>query len=117
MSRERRELGRRGECLAEAHLGGKGYRLLERSYRCRLGEADLIMRDGDTVVFIEVKTRSSGSFGTPEEAVDARKQRKLVQVAQFYLRDRGLDDAPARFDVVAVADGEIRHIPDAFRVA
>ena len=115
MSRARLDLGKKGEDMAQAYLQEKGYRLLERSYRCKFGEADLIMQQGNTVVFIEVKTRSSMRFGTPQEAVNARKQEKLARVAQSYLRERGLENAPARFDVVAVLGREVRHIPDAFR--
>src|SRR5208283_1960198 len=77
MSRAHLDLGKKGEEMAQAYLREKGYRLLERSYRCKLGEADLIMQDGDTIVFVEVKTRSSASFETPEQAVNARKQKKL----------------------------------------
>ena len=115
MSRERLDLGKKGEDMAQAYLCRQGYRLLERSYRCKLGEADLIMQNGNTIVFVEVKTRSSNLFGTPQEAVDARKQKKLVRVAQSYLQERRLGNVPSRFDVVAVTGDDIRHIPDAFR--
>lgn len=115
MTRARIDLGKKGEDLAQAYLCKKGYRLLERGYRCRLGETDLIMQDGDTIVFVEVRARSSARFGDPAESVNAVKQRKIVRMAQVYLKEHGLENAPVRFDVVAVLGGELRHIPDAFR--
>ena len=74
------------------------------------------MQDGDTIVFVEVRTRSSARFGDPAESVNALKQRKIVRMAQVYLQERGRENAPARFDVVAVLGREVRHIPDAFRM-
>jgi len=94
--------GRLGESLAAEFLLGQGYAIVEKNYRKRYGEVDIIARDGDTLVFVEVKTRQSTVFGTPFEAVDGRKQRQLSRVAQEYLQSRGLIDAPARFDVVAI---------------
>ena len=114
MTRERLDLGRGGEDLAARHLSGLGYRLLGRSVRSRLGELDLVMKDGPTIVFIEVKTRSSGRFGEPEEAVDPRKQARIARAAQVYLKLKGWTDVPMRFDVVAISGGRVRHIPDAF---
>jgi len=114
MTRERLGLGRRGEKLAEEHLSRLGYRLLERSARSRLGEIDLVMKDGGTIVFVEVKTRSSVRFGEPEEAVDPRKQARIARAAQVYLKLKGWTDVPMRFDVVAISGGRVRHIPDAF---
>lgn len=98
----RAALGRRGEDLAAEHLVREGYRLLQRNYRCRLGEIDLVARDGEAVVFVEVKTRRSKAFGTSAEAVSASKQARLLRLADCYLRDRGLGNPPCRFDVVAV---------------
>ena len=115
MTFERLELGKNGETLAERHLTGLGYQLLEKSCRNRLGEIDLVMQDGETVVFVEVKTRASRRFGAAEEAVGPRKQRKLAQLALAYVRDRRLGNPPLRFDVVAIQGGEIRHIPNAFQ--
>ncbi|MBI4385821.1 MAG: YraN family protein [Elusimicrobia bacterium] len=109
------KLGKSGEALAERYLLGLGYRLLHRSYRTRLGEIDLVMKDGETVVFVEVKTRSAvGGFGKPEEAVDARKRLRISRAAASFLQRAGLQDALVRFDVVTVLGAEIRHIPDAF---
>lgn len=91
---------------------------MERNYRCRYGEIDLIAKDGETIVFIEVKSRRTASFGDPEESVSQAKQRKISTVALYYLEDKGLYDRPARFDVVSVfassSEQKITLIPDAF---
>mgnify|MGYP001004929930 CR=1 FL=1 len=113
-----RDKGRGGEDLALAHLQKKGYVILERNYRCRYGEIDLIAKDGPTMVFVEVKSRRSNIFGSPEEAVGIAKQKKLSTVALYYLMEKHLDDRCARFDVVTVMTAEekpeIRIIRDAF---
>ena len=75
------ELGRRGEQLAVDHLAARGMAVLERNWRCRLGEIDIVARDGDDLVFIEVKTRSNGDYGHPFEAIDARKRVRLWRLA------------------------------------
>lgn len=113
------EIGRRGEQLAERYLHDRGYRTLARNWRWRKGELDLIVeRDGE-LVFVEVKTRRSHRFGSPEEAVTARKQRRLIQTATAYLASTGRQDAQWRIDVVAIdLDPEseverIEHIQDA----
>lgn len=115
MTQERYQFGGQGERLAEQFLLKKGLSLVERSYRCKIGQIDLVMRDGETLVFIEVKNRSTSAFGAPEEAVDGRKQRKLARLAQAFLQHRRVGDVPVRFDVIAILGGEIRHLPDAFR--
>lgn len=94
--------GRLGESLAVEFLIGQRYAIVEKNYRRSCGEVDIIARDGGTLVFIEVKTRHSTVFGTPFEAVDARKQRQLSRIAQEYLQTHRLSEAPARFDVIAV---------------
>lgn len=103
MTRVRKNRGDRGEDRAASFLEAQGYRILERNYRCPLGEVDLIARDGATVVFVEVKTRASSRFGPPQAAVGPRKQRKMTAVALFYLKGQGWLAAPARFDVAAVS--------------
>ncbi len=107
------EEGRRGERLAERHLKAKGYRILERNYRLKLGELDLVARDGETVVFVEVKLRAGDAFGSPSEAVGSVKRRKLVRTAQAYIQDKGLD-CPMRFDVISILGETVEHITDAF---
>lgn len=112
------EVGRKGEELARAHLRRRGWRILETNHRSRLGEVDVICREGETVVFVEVKTRTSDAFGAPAEAVGTRKQNRLRALAQEYLAAGGLDSADIRFDVVAIRlDAKppaIEHIEGAF---
>jgi putative endonuclease len=115
-------LGRRGEEAAGRYLASVGYRILERRYRTRAGEIDFIAEDGDTLVFVEVKTRSSLSFGRPAEAVDARKRARLAAAASLYLARRGSPDRSCRFDVVEVLESggaprRILLIRDAFESA
>ncbi len=107
---ERRRLGDEGERLAEVFLRSKGYEILARNYRTRMGEIDLIARDGDEVVFVEVKARRGSAFGYPEEAVDTKKLRKLFRTAERYLQEFDLETA-YRFDVVAIEsqDGTPRY--------
>jgi putative endonuclease len=111
----------RGEEAAARYLKRFGYRILARRDRTELGELDLVALDGDTLVFIEVKTRDSADVGHPAEAVDAAKQRRLTRLAVAWLKRRRLLGRPARFDVVAVVwpKGErrprIEHIPNAFQ--
>ena len=114
----RSELGAEGERVAERFLKSKGLKVLERNYRTRLGEIDLVCREKRTIVFVEVKTRTSGLYGEGMEAVNARKQHKLHRLAQQYLQSYRLESADVRFDVLSVmfVSGEptIEHIPGAF---
>jgi putative endonuclease len=99
-------------------LKKKGYHLIEKNYVCKLGEMDIIAREKDTLVFIEVKTRASAFYGPPQLAVNAFKQRQLSKVALNYLNEKRLKDLKARFDVVAILlrpqGEEIELIKDAF---
>lgn len=116
---KRRETGRRGEEAAAHYLAAQGFRILHRNWRCRLGELDIVAEDGDTLVFVEVRTRAAqGRFGTAAESVDARKRRKLVALAQAYLAMTGRRNAPIRFDVIACTtragtEFVMEHIPNA----
>lgn len=98
-------LGKSGENYACLELERRGYAILERRYRTRAGEIDVIARDGEMLVFVEVKARRSARFGYPAEAVTASKQRRLVQMASFYILRKGLSNSRCRFDVVAVTFG------------
>jgi putative endonuclease len=100
----RGRFGRRGEDLACEALRRNGYAVVERRFRTRMGELDVIARDGDTIVFVEVKARSGGSFGTPFESISWQKRRRLCNMAAEYLLARRLAGAPCRFDVVAVTE-------------
>jgi len=102
MTQDRLSLGKKGEELALAQLKALKYRILERNFKCRLGEIDIIARDKNTLVFIEVKTRATKDFGGPAAAVNERKQRQLSKVALTYLHQKNLHHVPARFDVVAI---------------
>jgi putative endonuclease len=96
-------LGRSGEDRAEKHLAGRGYTILERNYTAPQGELDLIALDGDTLVFVEVKTRTNNAYGAPELAVDRRKQERMIKAALGYLKYKKLHQMPCRFDVVAIS--------------
>jgi putative endonuclease len=118
MSQARQTFGRIGEDLACAELERRGYVILERRYRCRAGEVDIVARDGQTVVFVEVKARGSAAFGNAAEAVTVDKRRRLARLALHYLARHGHPELPCRFDVVSVGDGpegaEVTVIPHAF---
>ncbi len=102
----RQERGNQAERQAEQLLMRHGMRCLARNFRCKRGELDLVMRDGDTVVFVEVRNRRYSQWGSAAESVDWRKQQKLIAAAQFYILSHPhLADSPCRFDVVA-ADGD-----------
>jgi len=113
-------LGSKGEDLAVRFLQKKGYRIIVRNYKTPVGEIDIIARDGDTIVFIEVKTRTDISFGYPFEAVNKRKRQKLKNLALLYLKRQG-KESPVRFDVLSIfcmdnGKKDIEHIKDAFEV-
>ena len=111
-------LGRRGEDLAAEHMTRLGFTIVERNYRCRDGEVDIVAARGGVVVFCEVKTRRTNRWGEPSEAVDGRKQERLRRLAARWLRERRPGAVEVRFDVVSVvargARPELVHIADAF---
>jgi len=117
-ARDRAELGHRGEELAVRHLIRKKYRILARNWRDRGGELDIVARDGGTLVFVEVKTRTSDSFALPVESVGYDKQRRLRRLADRYIARNAVADCEVRFDVVSVLDRgakpEIEHLENAF---
>ncbi|MEG0302035.1 MAG: YraN family protein [Gordonibacter sp.] len=96
------ELGRKGEDAAARFLDRRGYDIVERNWKCLAGEADIIARDGEALVFVEVKTRSSTDKGLPSEAVDAKKRRRYERIAALFLQDYEVVDVPVRFDVVSL---------------
>jgi len=102
MSRKRIALGQTGEDLACRELERRGYAILARRYRLRIGEIDIVCRDGRTVVFVEVKAREGRVFGEAAEAVTATKRRRIVSLATEYLARHHLSDQPCRFDVVSI---------------
>lgn len=119
MTFQRQRLGLEGEALAASELERLGYQILVRRHRSRFGEIDLIARDGPTVVFVEVKTKTDSRFGDPAEMVTTQKQRRLVSMAEEYASGHQLHATPCRFDVVAVdasiQPARITVYKDAFR--
>ena len=110
----RRETGTQYEERAAEYLIAQNYQILERNYRIRSGEIDIIARDGTGLVFIEVKYRKNDESGNPLEAVDIRKQRKIIKVARYYLYQKKYGNVPCRFDVIGICGSHIEHIKDAF---
>ena len=115
-----KEIGNFGEDKAAEYLESQGISVLKRNFHARCGEIDIIAKDGETIVFCEVKTRLSKAFGTPSEYVDYKKQEKIIKTALYYL---GNDDTDMRFDVIEVMYKltgdlmtvlEINHIKSAF---
>ncbi len=113
--------GQEGETVAVRHLKKCGYKILERNYRNKIGEIDIIAKDRDTIVFVEVKTRRNDHFGGPKWAVTYRKQQKISMVALAYLKELRMSDRKARFDVVTVVEHQLKPaveiIKNAFELA
>jgi putative endonuclease len=110
--------GKEGEKIAAAFLKKNGYRIIEINFRCPIGEIDIIAKEKKDLVFVEVKTRKSMELGYPEQAVGIRKQKKMSQLALWYLQKRKIVDTNARFDVVAITlipeKSEVKLIKNAF---
>jgi putative endonuclease len=119
MSNARQRLGVEGESIACAELERLGYLIVERNYRSRFGEIDIVANDKGTIVFVEVKTKTTDSFGDPVEEVTPQKQRQIVSMGQEYATYRCGPHTPCRFDVVAVdlsvVPNRITVYQDAFR--
>ena len=119
MTYARQRLGEQGESSACDALEKLGYTIIERRYRTRFGEIDVIANDQGTVVFVEVKTKTDCTFSDPVESVTKQKQRRVVSMAEQYVAYHRLDDTPCRFDVVAidssVTPSQITIYKDAFR--
>ncbi|MDZ4178910.1 MAG: YraN family protein [Coriobacteriia bacterium] len=115
-------MGQRGEDAASAYLERVGMSIVERNWRDKAGEIDVVALDGETLVFVEVKTRRSASAGTPEESVSPTKQKRLTRLARIYVDRAGLTECEIRFDVIAIlviADDRalLRHHRAAFVVS
>lgn len=107
-------LGKNGEKLVQRYLKKRGYKILQCNYRTPFGEADIIAKEKDEIVFVEVKARTSESYGTPREAVVAEKRRRYYQIAKFFWLENG-EEPNARFDVAEVdGDGNINYFKNAF---
>lgn len=112
---DKREQGRRYELFAANYLQEQGYQILEQNFCCRQGEVDIIAREGRYLVFVEVKYRRDLQNRAPAEAVDFKKQQKIRRAAQYYLyKKRCGEEAPCRFDVVAIAGEKVSLLRDAF---
>jgi putative endonuclease len=101
-----RSFGIHGEEIAAGYLARRGYRILERNFRTRMGEIDVIARDGDVLVFVEVKARRTDAFGGASSSVDRKKRVRLAKLARAYLHRRGWADRPCRFDLVTIRGGD-----------
>lgn len=111
-------LGKTGEKLAVTYLKSKGFKILEKNLRTRFGELDIIANDHGTLVFIEVKTRTSSVFGSPIQGINERKKSRLKNLALRYIAEKGLLEQEVRFDVLGILQTgkqiQIEHIPNAF---
>ena len=119
---DNKTLGERGETIATAYLKGQKFTIVERNFRCKAGEVDIIARDGNSFVFVEVKTRRNLSFGPPQLALTPFKQRQISKAALTWLAKKKLFGANARFDVIAILLPDhqlpvIDHIRNAFDLA
>ena len=120
MKKYKQKFGKKAEALAEEYLKRKGFQILKRNYRYGHKEIDLIGKDGNTIVFIEVKAARSKSFGAPQQWVNLKKQKNLIEVANDFIQKENVTDCDFRFDVLAISyqKGEevIDHIKNAFMV-
>lgn len=110
----KRKIGAEYEKKAGAYLEGRGYEILEYNYRCKPGEIDLVARDGEYLVFCEVKYRADERKGHPAEAVDLRKQKVISKCALYYITEHALQEAACRFDVISIEKDEITLYQNAF---
>lgn len=117
MTTTRREIGQWGEQMAADYLAGKGYRIIERNWCCAGGELDIIAAEGERLVFVEVRTRRGGRFGSAAESVTPAKQNRLIELAQTYLQEKTETPPAWRIDVVAIQLGpgrtRLNHIENA----
>lgn len=109
-----RQIGTVYERAVAHYMEQTGYVMIEYNYRCKAGEIDLIAKDGDCLVFCEVKYRTDDRKGDPLEAVDQRKQKRIFRCALKYLAEHRMEDIPCRFDVIGIENGRVTHIRNAF---
>jgi len=121
MKSDNKKTGKIGEDIAIDFLKKKGYKIIERNYKCVFGEVDIVARDRGDIVFVEVKSRRSEYFGDPTDAVDFNKQKKISKIALNYLNEKRLDNHDARFDVIAIklspSGNTVELIENAFELA
>ena len=114
MTDTRADKGARGEEIAASYLEDLGYKILHRNLRLSRYEIDIVCRDSDCLVFVEVKHSTAGGFGHPATWIDDRKQEKLRLAAELYLKEYGISDMDIRFDAVTINRGEVEHYKNAF---
>ena len=112
----KREIGKQKEDLAVEYLKRKGYKIIKQNFHTKSGEIDIIAKDKNTLVFIEVRSKSYKDFGTPEETIDKQKQRKIIKTAKIFLKNHNLDYDEIRFDVISILKENINHIENAFYI-
>lgn len=112
----RKEIGKHNEKLAQKFLESKGYEILKINFYCKFGEIDIICKDEDCLVFVEVRSKSYNDFGMPEETVDYKKQKKIIKTANYFIENYKIDYDEIRFDVIAILNGDIKHFQNAFEV-
>jgi len=121
MTNRKQEIGKKGESIAVGYLKKQGYKIIEQNYRSKAGEIDIIAREKKTLVFVEVKTRRSTSYGSPKWAVTLKKQKAISMAALYYLKMTNQTNADARFDVVSILvrgeDTQIELVRNAFDLA
>jgi putative endonuclease len=121
MLNQRQQFGRESESIAARYLKKQGYKILEQNYRTKIGEIDIIARDKQTLVFVEVKARKSDRFGNPKWAVTPKKQRKISMIALYYLKLTKQSNVKARFDVVTISNEQdkpkVEIVKNAFELA
>ncbi len=110
----KREVGSQKENLAISYLKNKGYKIIKQNFYTKFGEIDVIAKDGNTLVFIEVRSRSYDNLGLPEESINKAKQKKIIKTAKIFLNSFNIDYNEIRFDVIAILNENINHIENAF---
>lgn len=111
-------VGNKGESIAEDYLKRKGYKIIRKNYRCRFGEVDIIARDNDTIVFIEVRTKQNDNFGSPQDSITPAKIEKISKTSLSFIQEKKLTGFSYRFDFIAITFPQgkpnIEHIENAF---
>lgn len=116
----KRRIGDFGEKIAKEYCKKQGYKIIKQNFTNRMGEIDLIVKEKDQIIFVEVKTRTNQNFGYPEESIDSQKQNKIIRTAQNYLFEEKISSENYRFDVISIEINQltkkaiIKHIKDAF---
>lgn len=117
---KRKELGKNGERIAQEYLKKRGYKILERNYRTKYGEIDIIAQQDSSIVFVEVRTKQSPNFGPPQLSITKSKRNQIMRTALAYINESMISDQPCRFDVIAItldsSGTKIEHIENAFEL-